>query len=84
MARGSCGRESRMERRNMRVGAAAARRQNGSRLKQRKRLLQTRAACLFAAMMAENTQCPAQGGAMEGVDGSSARQTAERRQQAAP
>jgi hypothetical protein len=35
-------------------------------------------------MMAENTQCPAQGGALEGVDGSSARQAAERRQQAAP
>jgi len=84
MARGSCGCESKMERRNVRLSAAAAGRQHGNRLKQRKRLLRTFAACSFAAMMAENTQCPAQDGALEGVDGSSARQAAERRQQAAP
>ena len=59
MARASCGCGSRMERRDVRVSAAAAGRQHGSRLKQRKRLLRTLAACSFAAMMAESTQCPA-------------------------
>ena len=59
MARASCGCGSRMECRDMRVSAAAAGRQHGSRLKQRKRLLRTLAACSFAVMMAESTQCPA-------------------------